>query len=167
MSLIPLSLIEVCEQADVTPRTVRYYIQQGLLAPPYGAGQGAFYAERHVERLRVIKALQRVHLPLAEIRTRLQSLTPAEVQALLPEPDPAPLSDAAAYIQAVLSGKPAPALMEPVPAPAESAMVRSNWDRYALSGDLELHVRRPLDRGTNRKLERLLELARNLLKESP
>ena len=37
---------------------------------------------------------------------------------------------------------------------------RSSWDRMNLAPDIELHVRRPLDRRTNKLLERLLSVAR-------
>ena len=39
---------------------------------------------------------------------------------------------------------------------------RSTWERIPLAADLELHVRRPLDRETNRRLDRLLAFAREL-----
>jgi hypothetical protein len=42
---------------------------------------------------------------------------------------------------------------------------RSQWERIALAPEIELHVRRPLSRTMNRKLERLLEFARALMKE--
>ena len=36
---------ELADLADVTPRTIRYYVAQGLLASPAGAGPGARYDE--------------------------------------------------------------------------------------------------------------------------
>ena len=43
---------------------------------------------------------------------------------------------------------------------ARSAVApRSQWDRITLAPDIELHVRRPLAREDNRRLERLLEVA--------
>jgi hypothetical protein len=42
---------------------------------------------------------------------------------------------------------------------------RSQWDRIVLTPDVELHVRRPLTREGNKRLERLLEEARRILKE--
>jgi hypothetical protein len=42
---------------------------------------------------------------------------------------------------------------------------RSQWERVALVPEIELHVRRPLSRTRNRQLERLLESARQILKE--
>jgi hypothetical protein len=42
---------------------------------------------------------------------------------------------------------------------------RSHWERVTLAPDVELHVRRPLSRIQNRRVERLLEIARQLLEE--
>ncbi len=45
------------------------------------------------------------------------------------------------------------------------AAVRSQWEHIALAPDIELHVRRPLSRIQNRRVERLLAIARALLEE--
>ena len=42
---------------------------------------------------------------------------------------------------------------------------RSQWERVALAPDVELHVRRPLSREQNRRVERLLEEARRIFEE--
>ena len=63
-------LNELADAAGVTPRTVRYYVQQGLLPAPAARGPGAHYERDHLDRLRLIKRLQRQHYPLAEIRRR-------------------------------------------------------------------------------------------------
>jgi DNA-binding transcriptional MerR regulator len=44
-------------------------------------------------------------------------------------------------------------------------LARSQWDRIPLTPDIELHVRRPLGRLENRRVERLLDMARRLLRE--
>jgi DNA-binding transcriptional MerR regulator len=41
MSTDTYDLAELCDLADVTPRTVRYYVQQGLLPSPGARGPGA------------------------------------------------------------------------------------------------------------------------------
>src|SRR5215213_10390607 len=80
-----LDLSQLSDAADVSPRTVRYYIQQGLLPSPEARGPGAHYGPEHLDRLRLIKRLQREHLPLSEIRRRLDSLGPAEIRRLVEE----------------------------------------------------------------------------------
>ena len=48
------------------------------------------------------------------------------------------------------------------PTPAASLGERSQWERIAITTDIELHVRRPLTRTDNRLVERLLAFARQL-----
>ena len=42
---------------------------------------------------------------------------------------------------------------------------RSQWERLALTDDVELHVRRPLSRDANRRVEKLIEEARKIFEE--
>jgi hypothetical protein len=51
------------------------------------------------------------------------------------------------------------------PTPGERAMMRSTWERMTLAPDVELHVRRPLSREQNKKLDRLLDAARSIFSE--
>jgi DNA-binding transcriptional MerR regulator len=78
-----LTLGDLTEAADVSVRTVRYYIAEGLLPPPEGAGPASSYGAGHVDRLRLIQRLKAAYLPLKEIRRRLSGLDDAEVHALL------------------------------------------------------------------------------------
>lgn len=94
-------LTELCRTAGVTQRTVRYYIQQGLLEPPDSRGPKARYGEAHLQRLRLIKRLQRRHLPLAEIRRMLDELDEASVEEALGETASAQPSSALEYIAAL------------------------------------------------------------------
>lgn len=163
-----LTLTELSEQADVTPRTVRYYIHQGLLPPP-GGGPKARYDERHIKLLRLVKELQRQHLPLAEIRTRLEGMDDEGIDRLLASPSPAQTGSAVDYIRRVLENQPARyTFQSPSEAPARPSpkpMARSQWERLALSPDIELHIRRPLSRHHNRQVERIVAFARQLLEE--
>ena len=68
------SLTELADLAGVTPRTVRYYLAQGLLPAVGPTGPGSKYDAGHLARLRLIRRLQAEHLPLAEIRRRLETL---------------------------------------------------------------------------------------------
>src|SRR5215213_9561699 len=94
-------LAELCDRAGVTPRTVRYYIQQGLLPSPGARGPEARYDEEHLDRLSLIRRLQKEHLPLAEIRRRLETLDDDGVRAALAEPEPSHAS-ALDYVRQVL-----------------------------------------------------------------
>ena len=182
-------LSELCHLASVTPRTVRYYIQQGLLPSPGQLGRGAKYQDSHLDRLRLIRRLQREHLPLAEIRARLSQLRNEEIPGLLQQPAAPPVGLAADYVRAVLASadaRSAPASpgagAGPVVAPrppilasvqsgraaapsGKPGSVRSQWERILLAGDVELHLRRPLSRELNRRVERLLDQARQIFDE--
>ena len=65
------SLTELADAADVSTRTIRYYISEGLLAPPAGAGHASRYTTAHLTRLQQIARLKAQYLPLREIRNRL------------------------------------------------------------------------------------------------
>jgi DNA-binding transcriptional MerR regulator len=78
-----LTLSELTAAADVSVRTVRYYIAEGLLPPPEGSGPGSAYTQGHLDRLRLIQRLKEAYLPLKEIRRRLSGLSDDEVRSLL------------------------------------------------------------------------------------
>lgn len=181
-------LSELCDQAGVTRRTVRYYVQQGLLPAP-GMGPGTKYGQGHLDRLRLIRRYQRDHLPLAEIRKRLEQLDDADVVAILSTPGswgaaPATTSTAAAavtgggrgavadYVASVLHDR-SPAASVAISAsvmpskPSSAPYERDRWDRFRLNDDVEIHVRRPLSREMNRRVEKLLEAAQDILGEKP
>jgi DNA-binding transcriptional MerR regulator len=156
-----LDLAELGAKADVSARTVRYYIQQGLLPAPETRGPGAHYGPEHLDRLNLIRHLQREHLPLAEIRRRIEKLSPREIRRVLEQTPKRSRTAAADYIRSVLQAPTAS-----YTSPTDSAVSRSQWDRIILAPDVELHVRRPLAREQNRQVERLLEAARTIYGEN-
>ncbi len=62
-----LTLDELCSLANVPRRTVRYYIQIGLLEGPEGETRGARYRPRHLERLLRIRKLAESGISLERI----------------------------------------------------------------------------------------------------
>jgi DNA-binding transcriptional MerR regulator len=59
---------EIAQKAGVTPRTIRYYENLGLLSPSEREGKGfRYYTETELARLRKIDALQALGLSLEEI----------------------------------------------------------------------------------------------------
>ena len=221
------SLAELASLAGVTPRTIRYYIAQGLLPAPDGAGRAARYGDGHLALLRRIRKMQALHLPLAEIRAQLagsrgEPFPDVLAMPLAPAPvsgTPSPAAESAVeYIRGVLGGRAATTvrsmMVAPLTPPAElgrpaflrrgrsaafdrgepdeiapaedmphslgtsaldaadetlpepsGELARSQWDRLALAPDVELHVRRPLSRSLNKKVERLIAIGRQLLEE--
>ena len=62
------SIDELSTLGGVTPRTVRYYIAQGLLERPAGEKRGAHYLQRHLEQLLLIRRWTDAGLSLDRIR---------------------------------------------------------------------------------------------------
>ena len=60
-----------------------------------------------------------------------------------------------------------PLTAAPLPAPTKASTEpdRAQWERITLDPDIELHVRRPLTRQLSKQVERLIAIARELLKE--
>ena len=97
------SLTELADLAGVTPRTVRYYLAQGLLPAVGQSGPGSKYDAGHLLRLRLIRRLQAEHLPLAEIRRSLEDMSDWDIRELATVDEPAPPSDSALdYLRIVL-----------------------------------------------------------------
>ena len=177
---------ELAEQADVSTRTVRYYVEQGLLPSPGSRGRSAKYGRGHLDRIQLIKRLQAEHLPLAEIRQQLEALTDEQVAALLQEATEPPPGSPLEYVRGLLGAKePRPpyrnrspfdlaaadSVSEPLASMSAPASAfasapgydRSRWDRVQIGRDVEIHIRRPLSREQNRRVDELIEIARNLL----
>lgn len=57
--------------SDMSLRTIRYYIQQGLVDRPIGEKRAAYYTARHLEQLLTIRKWQRAGLSLERIRELL------------------------------------------------------------------------------------------------
>ncbi len=62
------SLEELSQLTGLSRRTIRYYIQRGLVERPSGGTKAAFYELKHLESLLHIKRLTEKHVPLDEIR---------------------------------------------------------------------------------------------------
>lgn len=79
------TLDELATLAELPRRTVRYYIQIGLVSPPEGRGPGAHYGPRHLEQLLTIRKWQGAGLSLERIR---ELLAGEEGGAPVPPPRP-------------------------------------------------------------------------------
>jgi len=81
------SIGEIAERGGVTRRTIRYYVQRGLIPEPLGRGRGEHYSAEHLAAVLRVKALQEQGATLDEIRRG--SAGEAERQSE-PESRPAP-----------------------------------------------------------------------------
>jgi DNA-binding transcriptional MerR regulator len=69
-------LSELCARVDLPVRTVRYYVQQGLVDRPQGETRAARYGERQLEQLQLIKKWTAAGLSLDRIRELLAGQDP-------------------------------------------------------------------------------------------
>jgi len=84
MSKKQYTIEELSELTGFSRRTIRYYIQEGLLDPPAGRGRGGFYYDSHMQKLLQIKSLQDRGLTLAAIAELLQA---EELEPAIPSRD--------------------------------------------------------------------------------
>jgi DNA-binding transcriptional MerR regulator len=66
------SIDELADLGGVSRRTVRFYVQEGLLPSPLGVGRGSHYDQSHLDRLLQVKAEQEAGRSLDDIRVRLR-----------------------------------------------------------------------------------------------
>src|SRR5262245_49177666 len=77
------SIADLEEATGISARNIRYYITQSLIPAASGRGVGATYSRGHLLRLKAVNQLKESHVPLGEIRRRLEGLSDLEVEAML------------------------------------------------------------------------------------
>lgn len=107
------SIGELAELGGVSRRTVRYYVQRGLLPAPTGLGRGRHYTRRHLDTLIRVRQLQEAGHGLASIAERLAG---SAAEPELRDPPP---------------------IVRPTPSPLGS----SRWTRLEIADGVELHLR--------------------------
>ncbi|MGE5224225.1 MAG: MerR family transcriptional regulator [Omnitrophica WOR_2 bacterium] len=183
---------ELARQANVSVRTVRFYINEGLLPTPKTRGRYTVYTEEYLDRLELIRRLKESYLPLKEIRATLAALSSDEVRATLDdlrrreassEPSIATKeksepghkigearSSALEYIADLVSSKP---VSRPLPprtpsqsmqaAPAKaSEPLSESWQRVSLGPGVEMHIRQPVRPEDQPKVDAVIQLAHRL-----
>ena len=101
---------DLAERGGVSRRTVRYYVQEGLLPAPLGVGRGNHYGPQHLERLLEVRALQEAGRTLDEIR------------------------------QAIGTGPPRTPTAAPATASTAAVVPRTLWRHIRLAPGVELQV---------------------------
>lgn len=154
-------LDELGRKAGLPPRTIRYYISEGLVPSPVRRGPASYYREDHLNRLLLIRKYQAEGLPLDLIRRRLSRLGVKGAQEEAgrhgAEEAPAASIPALDYIRSLRGEGPRAA--------AVAAHPVDFWVRTRLSPDVELNVKEPLDAERRRRVERLIDEARKILNE--
>ena len=175
--------------AGVSTRTIRYYIDEGLLPQPEIRGKYAVFTDEYMHRLKLIKYLKDAYLPLQRIRALLDTLNDSQIVPLLsafetdpvgalaslqalpvfsqPEPLPsAPPASALDYIQQVSSENRVMEsrksfLQSNLNQPVFNEPTPSEWQHVELLPGLELHVKQPAPRHIRRLVRMLVEMVKN------
>lgn len=79
---VKLTLKELVKAAEVSERTVRYYIQEGVLLAPQGSGPASRYSLEHLARLLLVRRFKAALLPLSRIKELFNELTLEELERL-------------------------------------------------------------------------------------
>ncbi len=170
------SLEELARETELPPRTIRYYVQRGVLPPPLFRGPHTGYDRRYVDWLRFISARQAAGWSLDQIALALhdldpttgrsrgfRTLTPADLRATpLPlhpartlQPDPAPAAPA----------RPAPGL---IPGDLAATDVNSTVNPppvVRVQAPAEVWIRMPIAEGIDMWLRHETDAAQRLLQD--
>jgi DNA-binding transcriptional MerR regulator len=63
---------QLSELTGYSRRTIRYYVEEGLIDSPAGRGKGGFYFDSHINKLGIIKQLQERGMSLSAISAYLK-----------------------------------------------------------------------------------------------
>jgi Ca-activated chloride channel family protein len=146
-----LKLDELATLAGTSPRTVRYYVQRGLLPAPAFRGKDTAYTREHLARLRAIRRLQDRFLPLDAIQAELAGRTLAEIEAV---------ADGAAHLAAA-APLPSEVHAADVPLAGADAYGAARWVRWSLLPGLELSMAE----GAEDEVRELAEGIRRLVRQ--
>lgn len=78
---------ELASLSGFSRRTIRFYVQKGLLPTPSGSGRGHYYTQTHLSTLEKIKHYKDDQLSLEEIEIKLKHPTSKKIDA---ETSPSP-----------------------------------------------------------------------------
>lgn len=121
-SVIRYAIGDLARLAGVSRRTVRYYVQEGLIPAPLGVGRGNHYGPEHLEQILRVKAMQEAGRTLDEIRSGAAS------------------TGAAAPAKTLLEGLARPLRSRSASESQDVPLERSLWRRLTLAPGVELHV---------------------------
>ncbi len=181
---------ELAEKADVTVRTIRYYLAEGLLPAPIIHGKYAYFTREHLDRLELIRRLKDIYLPLEDIKNILNNASGEDISKLLsyqdalrqtalsPKPEQQPKRPGKAALEYISKIK------EPYPAKRESGQPelykievserhigketysettkRETWEHIQLAPGVELLVMATIDPDLRVQIKKLVQYAQQL-----
>ena len=138
-----MDIHQLIEKTGVPRRTIYYYVQIGLLPPPRGKGKTYEYTEEHLERLLLIKKLQKMRYSLKEIKKLFETYPPEAIEEMieyrLPERE-----------EIVVFSKNVCLAVEP----RSRGLARGErWVRFQLAEGVELHIRLPVSKEAKEIIE--------------
>jgi len=143
-------LDELAREAGTSPRTVRYYVQRGLLPAPAFRGKDTTYGHEHLVRLRAIRRLQQAFFPLDAIAVELSRRSLDELERIASGAEiPSPLEARAP------SASPS-APQRPTNGPLPSVRSERLFRRIELAPGVELSVAEDAPIESRRLVERIL-----------
>ena len=75
---------ELGELTGYTRRTIRYYVQEGLIDPPAGRGRGGYYYDSHIQQLLQIKSFQEKGIGITAMVALMKKEPRETVEPVLP-----------------------------------------------------------------------------------
>jgi DNA-binding transcriptional MerR regulator len=188
------SLNDLADLTGIEARTIRSYIERGLLPSAQTRGRGASYSAEHLARLQVIQALRRArpNIALNDIRILLQQLKPEQIHRLaggsisaavgaidgFAQPDGSDVVETAADDEGAVDWSQTAKkltgaerlvrLLNEVSgfrSPAAASKMEG-WQRIAVTPDIELSVRAEFDADQLAAFRELADLLRHLLQHT-
>jgi len=170
---------ELARETGVSIRTIRYYMEEGLLPPSRARGKYAVFDNEYIDRVHLIRIMKETYyLPLKEIRRQVENLNPQEIKDLLAkyeEGNPADQAGATPnkavdYISRLMNrqaenSQTRRAVMPPAapsPLSVQAAPPRESWQHIPLADGLELHIRQPVSTEEEAHIQELVDLAKKL-----
>ena len=144
------------QESGVPRRTIHFYVQQGILPPPEGAGLAAHYSENHLLRLQMIPILRRQGLRLDEIRARLAAMAVEDLRRVV--------ADAARQAEPPTSQPPA---LQEIRASRSVYQTGQPFTHYNLPDGVIIVTPGNLSPEGNDRLSRLLEAAARIYLNQP
>ena len=123
------SIQDLEKRTDLSRRSIRYYVERGLIDHPHGKGRGAYYTQEHLERLLMIKDMTDRGMTFAAVKYSLEKLSDS-----ISDGTPGEESSVGVY-------SPSVGFHVRHTEQDEEGSGAGLWTRYHVSEGLELHIR--------------------------